>query len=93
MHIDDGRRALDVLLNGPRTDLVVCDIMMPGLDGARLVTQLAASERMRDVPVLVVSAVDPDRLEQVLALPNVVGHFVKPADPEEIAARIEAALG
>src|SRR5687768_1249379 len=52
----DGAEALRKM--GPRVDLVLLDIMMPGMDGVQVLERLRQQEEWRAVPVVVVSALD-----------------------------------
>ncbi|HUF24511.1 MAG TPA: response regulator [Vicinamibacterales bacterium] len=57
---DSGETGID-LAREIEPDLIVCDIYMPGLDGAEVAAALAADEVLRDVPLLFLSAlVKPD---------------------------------
>jgi CheY-like chemotaxis protein len=57
----NGREALDIL-HRETPDLVLTDFMMPFLDGAGLITAMAANEKHRDIPVVVMTSL----LEQVV---------------------------
>ncbi len=73
-------------------DLVLLDVMMPGLDGYQVARRLRADARWRDLPVIMVTALNnqQDRLHAVEAGAN---DFVgKPVDPTELRLRIEAQL-
>jgi CheY-like chemotaxis protein len=37
-------------------DLVICDLVMPGIDGFGVISQLKADNRTRDVPIIVLTA-------------------------------------
>jgi threonine synthase len=51
----DGRAGLD-LIRSERPDLILLDLMMPGLDGFTLLEIVKSEEGLRDVPVIVVTA-------------------------------------
>ncbi len=53
--VADGRAALDAARTA-RPDLVLSDVMMPGLDGFGLLAALRSDPRLRDVPVILLSA-------------------------------------
>ncbi len=53
----DGRAGLE-LVQRIHPDLVVLDLMMPNVDGFEVLNQLKADEKLRDVPVIVVTAKD-----------------------------------
>ena len=55
----DGREAMERLEQGD-FDVVVTDIMMPGLDGHALIAALKASPRLRDIKIVVFSAVNSE---------------------------------
>jgi two-component system chemotaxis sensor kinase CheA len=55
----DGAAALDLLGREP-CDLVVTDIEMPRLDGFSLTARVRADERLRDLPVILVTSLDSD---------------------------------
>lgn len=54
-----GYEALDALAHEPAPDLVLLDVMMPGLSGFDVVAKMDELEAARDVPVVMMSAVDP----------------------------------
>jgi two-component system chemotaxis response regulator CheY len=88
----DGAAALTVL-NAETVDLVLADLHMPVMDGAELARRVLADQRLRRVPVLVVSA-DPntERLEQLRA-DGVAGYVRKPFTPEAFRDAIRPILG
>ncbi|HEV3399281.1 MAG TPA: response regulator, partial [Actinomycetes bacterium] len=55
----DGAAALDLLGREP-CDLVVTDVEMPKLDGFALTTRVRADERLRDLPVVLVTSLDSE---------------------------------
>src|SRR5262249_39455519 len=54
----DGRHALAVLRD-ERPDVVLLDLAMPGVDGFQFLARKNADPRLRDIPVVVLSARDP----------------------------------
>jgi CheY-like chemotaxis protein len=56
--VRDGESALALMEDVP-PDLVVLDVVMPGMDGWQVLAQMAAENVIRDIPVIVVSAQDP----------------------------------
>lgn len=51
-----GKEALDRLSGGYRPALILLDMMMPVMDGEEFLDQIRGQERLREIPVLVVSA-------------------------------------
>src|SRR5205085_2429815 len=74
-------------------DLVLLDVMMPGLDGPAVLHALRASERTRAVPVIFISANDSLLDAAMQQQPGVRGVICKPFDPACIAGEILSLLG
>jgi two-component system cell cycle response regulator len=62
----DGSEAL-AMMSTIRPDLVLLDVVMPGLDGFRVCEALKADPATRDVPVMVVTALGKDARDRSLA--------------------------
>ena len=88
---ESGREALEVL-RARRVDLVLLDVMMPQVDGYEVLRQLKADEALRDIPVLMISAVD--EIESVVRCIELGAedYLPKPFDPTLLRARIGACL-
>jgi class 3 adenylate cyclase len=88
---ESGREALEVL-RARRVDLVLLDVMMPQVDGYEVLRQLKADETLRDIPVLMISAVD--EIESVVRCIELGAedYLPKPFDPILLRARIGACL-
>ncbi|WP_051334011.1 response regulator [Mesorhizobium sp. WSM3224] len=65
--VESGREALDRLA-GESFDLILLDIIMPVMDGFEVLKSLKASSRTRDVPVIVISALDDEMSSVVKAI-------------------------
>jgi CheY-like chemotaxis protein len=61
----DGQEAL-AKLSGGGFDLLICDMMMPMIDGAEVIRHLRASEALRGIKVLAMSAAGPEAEEKAL---------------------------
>jgi len=86
-----GRAALDVLAAAP-VDLVLLDVMMPDLDGYAVLQRLKANHSLRDIPVLMISALDElDSVVRCIQL-GADDYLGKPFDPVLLQARIGACL-
>jgi PAS domain S-box-containing protein len=75
-----------------RPDLILADVMMPGLDGLELLRALRADDSLRDVPVILLSARagEEARLEALQA--GADDYLVKPFSARELVARVGARL-
>lgn len=71
-----------------RPDLILLDVMMPGLDGPGALHELRAVEDFRDTPVIFMTAkVMDEEIERYTAM-GVLGVIEKPFDPEALPNRI-----
>jgi class 3 adenylate cyclase/CheY-like chemotaxis protein len=86
-----GREALD-LLRRQRFDLVLLDVMMPDMDGFEVLQQLKADAALRDIPVLMISAVDEIQSVVRCIELGAEDYLPKPFDPVLLRARIGACL-
>jgi CheY-like chemotaxis protein len=87
----DGRQALE-RLGEQDFDLVLLDVMMPGLNGYEVLERLRADERLRHLPVIMISALD--QVESVVRCIELGAedYLSKPFDPVLLRARIGACL-
>jgi len=86
---ENGLAALGHLQSEELFDLVLCDIMMPGLDGARLLRDLHAKDGLKGRRVLLLTAVPAEQIDDLLQIPEVVGYLQKPVDPVALAERVQ----
>jgi DNA-binding response OmpR family regulator len=88
---ENGQQALDMLHLHP-FDLVLLDVMMPGMDGYEVLRTLKADKALRDIPVIMVSALDQiDSVVQCIEL-GAEDYLPKPCDLVLLRARIGASL-
>ena len=88
---DGGRSALTTLASAA-VDLVLLDVMMPDLDGYAVLERLKADSARRDVPVLMISALDElDSVVRCIQL-GAEDYLAKPFEPVLLQARIGACL-
>lgn len=91
MSASNGVEALEIL-EQDIPDLIVCDVMMPGMDGYTLVQHIRDNPRTNWVPVLFLSAKgqSQDRVKGLNTGADV--YLVKPFEPEELVAQVESSL-
>jgi sigma-B regulation protein RsbU (phosphoserine phosphatase) len=88
---DNGRQALEAL-HSRRFDLVLLDVMMPELNGYQVLEHLKADRQLRDVPVIMISAVDEmDSIIRCIEL-GAEDYLAKPFNPTLLRARVGASL-
>ncbi len=87
----DGEEALQ-LISKHRFDLVLLDVMMPGLDGYETLRHIKTDTRWREIPVIMISALD--ELNSVVRCIEIGAedYLPKPFEPVLLRARIEASL-
>ena len=88
---DDGGSALQLVAD-QQFDLVLLDLIMPGMNGFEVLRRLKATEHTRDVPVIVISALD--ELDSVVRCieSGAEDYLTKPFNPVLLRARIAASL-
>ena len=89
--VENGRQALDKLQTEP-FDQVLLDVEMPEMDGYQVLEQLKADPRLRDIPVIMISAVE--ELESVVKCIELGAqdYLPKPFNPVLLRARLTACL-
>jgi two-component system cell cycle response regulator len=90
----DGQTALDVLSAASEVpfDVVLLDLVMPGLDGYATLERMKATPSLAHLPVIVISAVDElDSVVRCIEL-GALDYLPKPVDPAILRARVGAAL-
>lgn len=91
LSLDNGLQVLNTVLEHS-PDLIVLDIMMPGLDGLSVFKRLRADTRTRGVPVLILTA-KAQVMDKITGLElGVDDYLTKPFSPRELALRIAAIL-
>jgi two-component system, OmpR family, response regulator BaeR len=87
----DGDEALEHLRTSP-TDIVVSDVLMPGMDGLALCGAMRATPDLVNIPVLFVTArnVEPDMQAEMDRIGD--GSVFKPFEPKALLEAIERAI-
>ena len=89
--VSDGAMAIEAAAVEP-PDLILLDIMMPGMDGFEVCRRLKADVHLRDVPVVFLSAID-DVADKVKAFAaGAVDYVSKPFQFPEVCMRVETHL-
>jgi CheY-like chemotaxis protein len=88
---ENGRKALE-MVRTQKFDLLLLDIMMPELNGYEVLRHLKADSHLRDIPVIMISALD-DMASIVRCIKlGAEDYLPKPFDPVLLRARIGASL-
>ena len=88
-HASDGRQGIEVLRANPETDLILTDIMMPGMDGYATMTAIRQMPEFESLPIIAVTAraMPSDREKSLAAGAN--DYVTKPVDTDELMACME----
>jgi two-component system, OmpR family, response regulator VicR len=87
-----GRNGLDIVFQ-EIPDLVLLDLMMPGLDGWEVFQQIKANEKTRHIPVIIITAKAQD-IDRVLGLhiAKVDDYICKPFRPQDLMESVERVI-
>ncbi|MBC6478660.1 MAG: response regulator transcription factor [Hormoscilla sp. GM7CHS1pb] len=91
MTADNGRQALEIL-EQEDPDMIICDVMMPEMDGYTLVKQVRENPKTNLIPFLFLSAKghSADKVKGLNRGADV--YMAKPFEPEELVAQVESSL-
>lgn len=86
-----GPKALEILAEKP-IDLILLDIMMPQMDGYEVCRRIKRDERLRDLPVIFVTAMGEVQDEERGFEVGAVDYITKPISPSIVRARVKTHL-
>jgi putative two-component system response regulator len=91
--VETARDGIEALAKAPLgIDLVLLDVMMPGLDGYEVARRVRADPRTQDLPIILVTVLD-SREDRVRAIQAGASDFIaKPVDKSELLVRIASQL-
>ncbi|MEE8399442.1 MAG: HD domain-containing phosphohydrolase [Desulfobacterales bacterium] len=84
----DGEKALEVANSKSPPDLVLLDIMMPGLDGYEVCRQLKSNEATKNIPIIFLTALNEDKNEAKGLQLGAVDYIAKPFNPDLVKTRV-----
>jgi CheY-like chemotaxis protein len=87
-----GAKALELVKVVPPPDLILLDVMMPGMDGYEVCTRLKADEATRDIPVIFLTAKTEVDDETRGFEAGAVDYIHKPFSPPVVLARVQTHL-
>jgi two-component system cell cycle sensor histidine kinase/response regulator CckA len=87
---DNGEDALEVLARGEEIDLLISDVVMPGMDGPTMVKQ--ARQDRPEIKILFMSGYAEEQLRKSISIDN-VGFLPKPFSVQELAEATKRAIG
>ena len=84
----DGLKALEILSKRPDVQLILLDIMMPGMDGYEVCRRLKGDPLQAHIPVIFLTALDAVDDERLAFDAGAVDFINKPFQPETLLARV-----
>ena len=88
---NDGEQALE-MLQTMRPDLILSDIQMPIIDGFELTRRVKQDERLRDIPVVALTALTVQTGEDKAREAGFDGYLTKPIDTRTMGLRVREYL-
>lgn len=83
-----GEDALEIV-NDEKPDLILLDIIMPGIDGYEVCEKIKSNEALADIPIVFLSGnSSDDDLKKAFSL-GAAGFVSKPINPEELLLKIK----
>lgn len=84
----NGEKALELAQAKSPPDLVLLDIMMPGIDGYEVCRRLKSNEETRSIPIIFLTALNEDKNEAKGLQLGAVDYIIKPFNPELVKTRV-----
>jgi len=73
-------------------DLILMDIMMPGMDGLEACRRIKATESLQDIPIIVITVKTDEKDLLAAFAAGAMDYIRKPVNPAELVARVSSAL-
>ena len=87
----DGRQALQAV-EEDLPEVILLDLIMPGVSGFEVCEMLRAEERTAHIPIIVITALDQFGIKERVLTLGADDYLTKPIQPSEVLARVEAML-
>src|SRR3954462_3384415 len=88
----DGEAGL-ATVRASRPDLILLDFVMPRMNGYQFCRELTADPKLRDIPVILMSAKGDQVGERFVKVMGIVDYITKPFSPEAITAVVQHTIG
>lgn len=93
VHATDGPKALKLAAEQPQPDLLLLDVMMPGLDGLAVAAHVRALPHLKNVPIIFLTA-KTGATDVIRGIQSGARHYIqKPFKIEEVVAKVKKTLG
>jgi DNA-binding response OmpR family regulator len=88
---DNGRSAWDAI-TANKPDLLVLDVMLPGIDGYSLQIKISQDDLTKHIPIVIMTALEPSRT-LFKKFEQVKGFMTKPFKTDELLQKVEEIIG
>jgi len=89
---NNGRKGIQIAQTDPQPELILLDIMMPGLDGYEVCAQLKEDPKTRDIPIIFLTAKSEIENEERGFALGAVDYVTKPIGPSVLLARVKTQI-
>ncbi|MDM0015760.1 two-component system response regulator [Variovorax sp. J22P168] len=89
---NSGEKALKIARHGDPPDLILLDIMMPGLSGHEVARELKADSQTRDIPIIFLTSLSSEQDEMLGLELGAADYITKPIRPPVLLARVETQI-
>ncbi len=76
-----------------RPDLILLDVMMPGMDGFAVIRELKRDPELSKIPVVIFSGKPKEAMMELFGPEGISGYITKPYQPKELLGQIEKIIG
>lgn len=73
-------------------DLIVLDIVMPGMDGYTALKEIRRNFKIRDIPVIMLSGKEEEKVKDLFAFQHISDYIEKPFELDAMVSRIKKTL-
>ena len=73
-------------------DLIILDIMMPKIDGYSCLKEIRRVQKTRDIPILMMSGKEEEKVRDLFAFQKISGYVEKPFELDDLVAKIKGIL-
>lgn len=84
----NGEKALEIARSAPQPDLILLDILMPGMDGYEVCRRLKADEKTSEIPIIFITALSEAESETKGLGLGAIDYITKPFNPDIVKARV-----
>jgi len=89
--VSDGKQALELVVRN-HPDLIILDLMLPGMDGLEVCRRLRSSSATQGIPIIMLTA-KAEEVDRIVGLEIGADDYVsKPFSTRELVARVKAVL-